>query len=71
LGEPGGTPITIRLSSAGYYPPAVEIHSDHTRRACFIVVILAVLIAGVAPASAHEKFRIIGTITRASSSVFT
>jgi len=30
--NPGGTPITIRLSSAGYYAAAVEIHSDHTRR---------------------------------------
>jgi len=36
---------------------------------CFIAVIVAVLIAGVAPASAHEKYRIIGKITRVSSSV--
>ena len=36
---------------------------------CFFAVIIAVLIAGVAPASAHEKFRIIGKITRVSSSV--
>src|SRR5215213_9791804 len=32
-----------------------------------IAVIIAVLIAGVTPTSAHEKYRIIGTITRVSS----
>jgi len=34
-----------------------------------IAVMIAVLIAAVAPASAHEKYRIIGKITRVSSSV--
>jgi hypothetical protein len=30
--NPGGNPITIRVTSSGYYASAVEIHSDHTRR---------------------------------------
>ena len=31
--NPGGEPITIRLTTAGYYSSAVEIRSDRTRRA--------------------------------------
>ena len=30
--NPGGEPITIRLTTAGYYSSAVEIRSDRTRR---------------------------------------
>lgn len=30
--NPGGEPITIRLTSSGFYSSALEIHSDRTRR---------------------------------------
>jgi hypothetical protein len=29
--NPGGRPVTVRLSSAGFYSAAVEIHSDRSR----------------------------------------
>ena len=30
--NPGGTPVTIKLSSAGFYTSAIEIRSDRSRR---------------------------------------
>lgn len=50
--NPGGTPITIRVTSSGYYASSVEIHSDHTRRVHTLRQSSALPVAPEPPATA-------------------
>jgi hypothetical protein len=50
--NPGGSPITIRVTSSGYYASSVEIHSDHTRRVHMLRPANALPLAPDPPATA-------------------
>jgi hypothetical protein len=52
--NPGAEPITIRLTSSGFYSAAVEIHSDHTRRTRDLTP-LTMLAAAVAASTATPR----------------
>ena len=53
--NPGGSPVTIRVTSSGYYASAVEIHSDHTRRVHTLRQANALPLAPEPPATAGRQ----------------